>query len=87
MLLPTDSGMIEIVRQGGAWAVLQDGRLVREGVGTAIYKTLPEAMTAATRIAAQREDVLRQVDGHAVDDGAVVAHPALLRRRRTSSSS
>jgi hypothetical protein len=66
--------------------VLHDGRLVRQGVGTAVYKTLPEAMTAATQIAARRQDALVLVDGKALGDGAVVAHPALLRRRRGSAS-
>lgn len=78
--------MIEIVRQGGAWAVLHDGRLVRRGVGTAVYKTLSEAMSAATQLAAWRQDVLRFVDGKAISDGAVVAHPALLRRRRGTAT-
>ena len=72
--------MIEIVRQGGAWAVLHDGRLVRQGVGTAVYKSLPEAVTSATRSAAQLHDVLRKVDGQPLTDGTVVAHPAWARR-------
>lgn len=43
--------MIRVVRQGAAWTVVRDGRLLREGAGAAVHKTRALAEEHARRLA------------------------------------
>ena len=43
--------MIRVVRQGAAWTVVRDGRLLREGAGAAVHKTRELAEEHARRLA------------------------------------
>jgi hypothetical protein len=48
--------MIRVIRQGAAWTVVQDGRLLREGAGAAVHKTREQAEEHAARLAAKLND-------------------------------
>jgi hypothetical protein len=48
--------MIRVIRQGAAWTVVQDGRLLREGAGAAVHKTREQAEEHAARLAAKLHD-------------------------------
>lgn len=43
--------MIRVMRQGAAWTVVRDGRLLREGAGAAVHKTREMAEEHARRLA------------------------------------
>ncbi|WP_239492472.1 hypothetical protein [Luteitalea sp. TBR-22] len=47
------------MRQGAAWAVVRDGRLLREGAGAAVHKTKASAEEHARRLAAKLDEELR----------------------------
>ena len=57
--------MIRVIRQGAAWTVVQDGRLLREGAGAAVHKTREQAEEHAARLAAKLQD---EVQPPPVDD-------------------
>lgn len=48
--------MIRVVRQGAAWTVVRDGRLMREGAGAAVHKTRELAEQHAARLAAKLQE-------------------------------
>ena len=53
--------MIRVIRQGAAWTVVQDGRLLREGAGAAVHKTREQAEEHAARLAAKLHDEVQAV--------------------------
>lgn len=51
--------MIRVVRQGAAWTVVRDGRLLRDGAGAAVHKTRALAEQHAMRLAQKLHDEVR----------------------------
>ncbi len=63
--------MIRVVRQGAAWTVTRDGRLMREGVGAAVHKTRELAEQHAARLAEKLQEEVWLADGDPpVPDGS-----------------
>jgi hypothetical protein len=61
--------MIRVIRQGAAWTVVQDGRLLREGAGAAVHKTREQAEEHAARLAAKLHDEVQPAEAEADEPG------------------
>ena len=53
--------MIRVIQQGGAWSVVRDGILIREGAAAAVHKTRELAELHAARLAIKLRDELDRV--------------------------
>ena len=53
--------MIRVIQQGGAWSVVRDGILIREGAAAAVHKTRELAEFHAARLAIKLRDELDRV--------------------------
>jgi hypothetical protein len=62
--------MIRVIRQGAAWTVVQDGRLLREGAGAAVHKTRAQAEEHAARLAAKLHDEVQSPPAEADEPGS-----------------